>query len=370
MGGLLAYGAAFPLSKVPLDFSHPSDPGIGKEIDWGYPEGAIRLNSNENPLGPSPKALKAMEKALLQAHRYTASQQLIEELASFHDVSKDMILAGCGSTEFLRIAPWTFLRNEGKLVTSLQTFQTMLRECKRIGVNVHTLPLNKAHTYDLPSLKKALTPQTKMVYIVNPNNPTGTRLDFEEVQKFCASLPKDLTVFIDEAYAQFLEDKEGRDGISLIKQGYNVIVSRTFSKVHGLAGIRLGYVISNPSIIEKLSVFSFRSMGINQAAFAAGVSSIEDETHIQKYMELVREGKEFFYEQFEAMGLECIPSNTPFLMVKVNIPSKVAQKKLEDRKVYVRKGEDWFMPGYLRISIGLREENKACVDAMKLILNL
>ena len=366
LGGVLACGAAF--HRASWAFSSQEGSHSKKKIDWGYPEGAIRLNSNENPLGASPRALKAMEEALGQAHRYTISEQLIKELASFHSVSKDMVLAGCGSTEFLRISPWTFLRNGGELVTSLQTYQTLLRECRRIGVKLHTLPLSKDFSYDLDSLKKALTPQTKMVYIVNPNNPTGTHLGFEELRKFCGSLPKGIIVFIDEAYAQFLEDKEAMNGVDLIKQGYNVMVSRTFSKVHGLAGIRLGYVISSESNIQKLKPFGFRSMGINQAAFAAGIASMEDEKHIQKYKELVRKGKEFFYEQFAAMDLSYIPSITPFLMVRVNIPSKTVQKKLEDKKVYVRKGEDWYMPGYLRISVGLPEENRACVEAMKRVL--
>lgn len=369
MGILLASGAALPFSKYPwADPSKPA-PAPEKKIDWGYPEGAIRLNSNENPLGPSPQAFKAMEKALLQAHRYTSGNQLIKELASFHKVSNDMILPGCGSTEFLRIAPWAYLRDEGELVTSLQTYQTLIRECKKIGVKVNAISL-KDFSFDLNSMKNAITPKTKMVYLVNPNNPTGTCLDFEDIQKFCVSIPKNIIVFIDEAYSHFLSDKKGRDGVTLIKQEYNVIVSRTFSKVHGLAGMRLGYVISNPEIIEKLKVFSFRNMGINQAVFAAGLASIEDEKHVQKYKGLIRVGKKFYYEQFDSMGLKYIPSITPFLMVKVNMPSKVIQKKLASGHIFVRKGEDWHMPGYLRISIGFPEENKACTEAIKRILNL
>ncbi len=369
LGGLLASGAVIPLRHYPWANHRLSTIASEAKIDWGYPEGAVRLDSNENPLGPSPKAIKAMEKALLQAHRYTRATQLIKELASYHNVSDDMILAGCGSTEFLRIAPWTFLRNGGELVTALQTYQALIRECKKIGVKVKEIPLTKNYTFDLQAMKNAVNAETRMVYIANPNNPTGTRLEFEDIQKFCDSLPKEVTVFIDEAYSHFLEDKKGRDGTTLIKLGYNVIVSRTFSKVHGLAGIRLGYVIANPSFIQKLREFSFRSMGINQAAFAAGVASIEDDRHVQKYKELVSEGKEFYYQAFESMGLNYIPGVTPFLMVQVNRPSKVVQKKLADKHVFVRKGEDWYMPGYLRISIGFPEENRACVEAIKKILS-
>ncbi|NIO49428.1 MAG: aminotransferase class I/II-fold pyridoxal phosphate-dependent enzyme [Candidatus Aminicenantes bacterium] len=368
MGSLAAGVAVLPLSNYP--WAYPSKAALPSErkIDWGYPEGAIRLNANENPYGPSPNAIKAMEKALSQGHRYTRATQLTKELASYHGVSMDMIIAGCGSTEFLRIAPWAFLRDGGELVTALQTFKTLPREAKKIGAKVIEIPIDKDFYLDLQSMKKALTPKTKMIYLVNPNNPTGTCRDFEDIQNFCASLPKTIIVFIDEAYSHFLEDKQGRSGITLVKQGYKVIVSRTFSKVYGLAGMRLGYAIANPSIIAELRAFGFRNMGINQAVFAGGLVSLEDEKHVQKYKNLVKDGQEYFYNQFDSMGLKYIPSTTPFLMVKVNMASKVAQKKLASKNVFVRKGEDWQMPDYLRITMGFPEENKACVSALKKIL--
>jgi histidinol-phosphate aminotransferase len=368
MGSLAASAAVLPLSNYP--WVHPSKtapPPEGK-IDWGYPEGAIRLNANENPYGPSPSAIKAMEKALAQGHRYARATQLTKELASYHGVSTEMIIAGCGSTEFLRIAPWAFLRDGGELVTTLQTFKTLPREAKKIGASVNEIPLDKDFYFDLKSLKKALTPKTKMVYLVNPNNPTGTRHSFEVIQNFCASLPKTIIVFIDEAYSHFLEDNKGRDGITLIKQGFKVVVSRTFSKVYGLAGMRLGYAIADSSSITELRAFGFRNLGINQAVFAGGLASLEDEKHVKKYKKLVSEGKEYFYSQFDSMGLEYIPTTTPFLMVKVNMASRVAIKKLASKNVFVRKGEDWQMPEYLRITMGFPEENKACISALKKVL--
>jgi histidinol-phosphate aminotransferase len=370
MGSLIASATVLPLTKYSWILA-PSKIGMmKKKINWGYPEGACRLDSNENPLGPSPGALEAMEKALFQAHRYTSPNQLLKELASFHGVSKDMILAGCGSTEFLRIAPWTFLRKGGELITALQTYKTLGREAEKIEAKVKWIPLNDNFAFDLETMRKAVTSKTKMVYLVNPNNPTGTSLDFEDIQKFCSSLPKDIVVFIDEAYSHFLQDKKARNGITLIKQGYNVIVSRTFSKAYGLAGMRLGYVIANPSIIRELRVFGFRGMGINQAVFAGGLASLEDERHVEKYKKLIQEGKKFYYKQFDSLGLKYIPSTTPFLMVKVNMSSKIVHKKLAAKHVFVRKGEDWQMPHYLRISIGLPDENRACIEALKRILDL
>ncbi|MFC2169193.1 pyridoxal phosphate-dependent aminotransferase [Acidobacteriota bacterium] len=370
MGSLAASAAVLPL-RSPL-WPSPAKPAgrAQKKINWGYPEGAARLNSNENPLGPSPRAVAAMEEALSHAHRYCSIGSLIRELASYHGVSNDMILAGCGSTEFLRIAPWTFLRQGGELITALQTFKTLGREGERIGAEVRWIPLNKEFLHDLKAMKNAISPETKLINIVNPNNPTGTCFSLQEIKEFCTSIPKDIVVFIDEAYSHFLDDKEGIDGIELVKENFNVVVARTFSKVHGMAGIRLGYVVAKPSLIKQLRVFAFRMMGINQAAYAGGLASLEDEKHVQKYKHLIQEGMEFYYEQFESLGLEYIPSKTPFLMVKVNAASKVIRKKLIDKNVYIRKGEDWNMPEYLRISIGLQEENKACVEALKKVLSL
>jgi len=194
MGSLAASAAVLPLSNYP--WAHPlkAAPLSEKKIDWGYPEGAVRLNANENPYGPSPNAIKAMEKGLSEGHRYTRATQLTKELASYHGVSTDMVLAGCGSTEFLRIAPWAFLRHGGELVTALQTFKTLPRESKKIAASVNEIPLDKNFYFDLQALKKALTPKTKMVYLVNPNNPTGTRHNFEDIQSFCASLPKSMSM--------------------------------------------------------------------------------------------------------------------------------------------------------------------------------
>jgi len=367
---MLASTAAIPLGNFPELRSSHRPLASEKTIDWGYSEGAVRLNANENPFGPSPLALKAMEKAITQGHRYATITQLRKDLASFLDVSTDMVILGCGSTEFLRIVPWAFLRTGGEVISAVNTYQTTLRECRKLDIPVKTVPLKKDFTFDLAAMKKEVNEKTKMVYLVNPNNPTGTFLDFEDVEKFCAAMPKHVIVFIDEAYFHFLPDSKGRDGITLIKQGHNVITTRTFSKVYGLAGIRLGYAIANPSLIKELRVFGFGDMGVNQAAYAAGVASLEDEKHIQKYENLVSEGKEFYYKQFDSMGLNYIRSITPFLMVKLNTSSKMVQKKLADKRVYVRKGEDWYMPGYLRITIGFPEENEACAAELKRVLKM
>lgn len=365
---VLSSTAFLPLQGYRLRGYQRENASSEKQIDWGYPQGAIRLNSNENPLGPSPLAISAMEKALSFAHRYSTPNQLLKELASFHQVPQDTVLAGCGSTEFLKIAPWTFLREGGELIISLQTYKTLGREAEKIGAKVKWVPLRKDFTPDLDSMRKAITSKTKMIYLANPNNPTGTFLSFEDVKKFCSSLPAEIIVFIDEAYSHFLED--AKDGITLVKEGYNVIISRTFSKAYGLAGMRLGYVISKPSIIKALEAFGFRDMGINQAVYAAAVNSLEDENHIQNYKKLMKEEREFYSQQFRSMGLEYIMGIAPFLMVKVTTDSKALQKKLARRHVFVRKGEDWQMPGYLRISIGLPEENRACIRALKETLNI
>jgi histidinol-phosphate aminotransferase len=366
MLSLVTSVAVLPLGQTSWRSVHAGRRQKGTE--GRFLEGPVRLNANENPLGPSPRAIDAMERALDQAHRYTQADRLRAALASYHQVAPDMILLGCGSTEILRIAPSAFLTHGGELVTALQTYQTLVRECRQRGVEVVTIPLNGGFTFDLDSISKGLSRNTGMVYLVNPNNPTGTCLRFDALESFCRSLPKGVIVFLDEAYHQFLPDREEGGGITLVKKGCNVIVTRTFSKAHGMAGMRLGYAVSDPSTIERLSAFGLGDLGINQAALAGGIASLEDQDHVENYLQLIDEGRRFYYEQFDAMGLKYIPSRAPFLMVRVDMSSAIAQRQLAARGVLVRNGEDWHMPGFVRISIGLPEENGACVQALKGIL--
>ena len=351
---------------------HPSFPGIGlseeEEVPFGYGPDAIKLSSNENPFGPSPLALKGMELGIEQGHRYTMVSPLVNKLISYHKLTSGMLLLGCGSTEILKITARAFLKDGGELVSTLQTFKTIGREAERLGVKVRWVPLGSDYRHDLSAMLKAVNENTKVVNLVNPNNPTGTVMSYDEIKGFVEKLPPQVVVLIDEAYRHFIEGEHPKSGIDLVLQGANVIVTRTFSKAYGLAGMRLGYGVAKAEIINKLRFFSMGSLGINEAVYGAAMLCLDDQEHVARYVKVSAEGREFYYREFDSLGLKYIRSVTPFLMVDVEQDSEQVVKKLRKKKIFIRKGKDWQMPTFLRISMGTMAENRACLLALKEIL--
>ncbi|MDH5405646.1 MAG: aminotransferase class I/II-fold pyridoxal phosphate-dependent enzyme [Candidatus Aminicenantes bacterium] len=351
---------------------HPGFPYMGQseeeKIPFGYGPDAIKLSSNENPLGPSPLALKGMELGIQQGHRYTMVSPLEKKLIAYHKLQPRMLLLGCGSTEILKITPRAFLKDGGELVTALQTFKTIGREAERLGAKVRWVPLREDYRHHLSDMLKAVNENTRVVNIVNPNNPTGTALSYEEIRGFVANLPSQVVVLIDEAYRHFIEKEHPKSGIDLVLEGANVIVTRTFSKAYGLAGMRLGYGVAKAEIIEKLRPHSMGGLGVNQAVYGAAMLCLDDQEHVARYVNLCAEGRDYYYREFDSLGFKHIRSVAPFLMVDVRQDSEQIVKKLAKKKIYIRKGRDWDMPTFLRISMGTMAENRACLSALKEIL--
>jgi len=357
---LLAYRPSLGLPEIGLSEE--------EQVPFGYGPDAIKLNSNENPLGPSPLALKGMELGIKQGHRYTMVSPLEKKLVSYHNIKSGMLLLGCGSTEILKITARAFLKDGGELVSTLQTFKTIGRETERIGAKVRWVPLGKDYRHDLSAMLKAVNENTKVVNLVNPNNPTGTVTSYDEIREFVGKLPPQVVVLIDEAYRHFIAAEHPKSGIDLVQEGANVIVTRTFSKAYGLAGMRLGYGIAKAEIIDKLRPFSMRGLGINQAVYGAAMLCLDDQEHVARYVKLSAEGREYYYREFDSLGLKYIRSFTPFLMVDVKQDSEQMVKKLANKKIYIRKGKDWDMPTFLRISMGTMTEDRACLSALKQVL--
>jgi histidinol-phosphate aminotransferase len=324
-----------------------------------------RLNFNENPLGISPLALKALMQEDVPYNRYVKTNTLREELARFHNVKPDNILLSVGSTEILRIAPMAFVFDKENVITALQSYKTLGRYAEKIGIKVKWIPLNKKYQLDLVAMKNAIDDNTKLVYICNPNNPTGTVLPYKELEEFINSLPDNIVALVDEAYNQYIEDKKYPSTIELIKMGKKVVSPRTFSKVYGMAGLRMGYAIAPAELIKQMQNFSFGSLGLNIAGITAAQVALKDIDHVSKSVNLAKEGREYFYDELKAMGLEYIPSQTPFLAVNVKRDCTQVVKALKRRNVLIRQGKDWQMPRFIRISMGLMEENKLCIKALK-----
>jgi len=211
----------------------------------------------------------------------------------------------------------------------------------------------------------AVDSQTKIFYLVNPNNPTGTTLSYDELASIAEALPKSVLFFIDEAYVHFLPGE--KNGIDLIKAGHdNVFVTRTFSKVYGLAGLRIGYGVGHPDTIKKVAGYMFTLM--NLAGYGGAIGALRDHEHVNKFLTHAKHCRKFYEKELTAAGLKYIIGNSPLLMVEVGEDSKTFVEKMAKENVFVRKGEDWDMPQHVRISYGLDEHNQAAVAALRKLL--
>jgi histidinol-phosphate aminotransferase len=365
----IAAAAAVPfLEHTSIDYCHAAESGAMDLVDFklGFPPGAIRLNRNENPFGPSPMAIEAIKYGLGEAHRYvTPPTQLRKALADLHSVEEKMVRMGTGSGEILSAVALAYLGDGGNIVSTRQTYRTTPATAKKIGAEVKWIDLKPDWSYDVEGLLGAVDSKTKIFYLVNPNNPTGTTLRYEQVKSIADSLPKEILFFIDEAYVHFLP--EGKNAIDLVKSGYdNVFVTRTFSKVYGLAGLRIGYGVGHPDVIKKVAGSMFTMM--NTAGFGGAIAALHDHDHVNKFLEHAKRCKSFYEKELSALGLKHIIGSSPLLMVEVGQDSKAFVDKMAKENVFTRKGEDWDMPTHVRISYGLEEDNKAAIAALKKLL--
>lgn len=337
------------------------------DVPGAYPEGAVLLNFNENPLGPSPKAVAAiLDSRLAGSNRYNNIFPLVEALARHHDVSDKEILVGCGSTEFLHIAPWTFLSARHKLVVPDPTYGWSSAIAQSMGAQVIRVPLDREGRIDTSAFPRAFDNRTRLIYIANPNNPTGASLDFDEVKELARAMPDESVLLVDEAYGQFLPS--GESAIDLAREGRPVIVTRTFSKAYGLAGLRLGYAVAPERLIEKLKTYWLWDLGINAAVNVAGPAALADTDHVKQYIQTVRDGLDLLHGGLKKLGLRPLPHRAPFLMVDLGRQAEPVVRALEQRKVFVRDGNAWEMPNYLRVSVGLISENEAFLEALAQVL--
>ncbi len=324
----------------------------------GFPKGAVRLNFNENPLGPSPKAIAAvLENGLRESNRYNLIDPLIERIARRHDVEKKSVLVGCGSTEFLQFAPWAFLKDGGNIVLPAPTYGWCGGVARSMGREAVEVPLGPEGTLDVPALKKAITRDTRMLYIANPNNPTGAGLPLDEVASLAEALPEGAMFLVDEAYNDFLP--EGKTAIDLVKKGAPVLVARTFSKGFGLAGLRLGYAIGPDAVLDTLKNVWWGDLGVNTAVHVAAPAALDDTEHVARYVRTIDAGLEQLKSGLVKKGFKPYPHRAPFFMVDVGKTARPLVRSLQEKNVYVRDGSAWDMPTFLRVSVGTAEENES-----------
>ena len=339
-------------------------------INWsmGFPEGAVLLNRNENPIGPSPLAIEAANKGIPRSFRYADPDYIRALLAGHHDIDKDYLLVGTGSGEILKLAPLVFAR-EGNVVSTLESYRQTPRFAEKLGAEVKWVNLLKEanYAYDINGLLSAVDADTKLLFTVTPNNPTGTTLRFADMQKLADGLPKHVLLVIDEAYVHFQAD--GKTAIDLVKEGHrNVLATRTFSKAYALAGLRCGYGIGHPDIMKKIAQFGCGPTSTNMAGFGAAIASLEDQAHLERSRNFVSQARAYYEKNFRELGISYVSGPSTFILAELGKRTTAIRDELRNRKIFVRDGVEWALPDHLRISYGHEWENQALFRELKKLI--
>lgn len=332
------------------------------------PSGPILLNSNENPYGPSARAREAMTASQVIAARYpdAVEEQLCEAIAKHHGVVREQIVLGCGSGEILKMADMAFLSPGRTVVVAQPTFEAVLDYSRTTKAEAVKVPQTADFRHDLPRMAAACDARTAMVYVCNPNNPTGTIVSSNELAAFLDRVPKTATVLVDEAYHHFVEDKSYESVAPWIAKRPNLVVARTFSKIYGLAGMRLGYAVATKANADALRAQQIWSNG-NAAVLAAAIASLEDTAHATQQRELLNGTKKYLCDEFAKDGRRFIPSHANFVMVEVGQDVGPILQAFKAKGILVGRKFPT-METWLRISIGTQEETAAFVAALRTIV--
>ncbi len=328
------------------------------------PAEIIKLASNENPLGPSPKAVQAMRAALENAHLYPDGSgfYLCKAIAAKLGLAPENVILGNGSNEALEFVGHAFLdaARQDEVIASAYAFIAYKLIATSFGARMIEVP-SPDYKQDLETMLEAVTPKTRLIFIPNPNNPTGTLVSQSEIDTFMSRVPEKVIVVFDEAYFEFLDDPP--DTLRFVREGRNVIVLRTFSKIHGLAGLRIGYAVARPDVIEVLHR-TRQPFDVNSIAQAGALAALEDDAHLRETKRVGDEGRAYLQEQFAEMQIRFVPAVANFVMVNVGDGCAVF-KKLLRRKIIVRPLKGYGLPEWVRISVGTMEENKKLITALR-----
>lgn len=327
-----------------------------------------KLASNENPLGPSPKAVEATTEAIRECNFYPDSNctDLRDALTKHLDVNPNQIVFGNGAHELIFLITQTFLNPEEEAVIPTPTFGEYAAAAKLSSGIVKSIPLVNL-SIDLDSCLSAITDKTKLVWICNPNNPTGTLLDADKLKTFIDRVPEHVLVVYDEAYREYIDDPDYPDGIDWVKAGKNIIVLRTFSKVYALAGLRVGYAVTTPELAGYIGRVR-QVFNVDCVAQAGAVASLKDKDYIRKSIVNNKEGKTYLYHTLSEMGINYIPTQANFLLVDVKRDSNEVFQELLKLGVIVRPASIFGLPNYLRVSIGTPEQNRKFIHALSKIM--
>ncbi|MCZ6679565.1 MAG: histidinol-phosphate transaminase [Candidatus Poribacteria bacterium] len=329
----------------------------------------IKLASNENPLGPSSLALEAGLEAVAQVNLYPDGNAyyLKQALAEHVGVASENLILGNGSNEVLQIVGETYISPHDEVIYSESAFVVYMLVAKVCGAKSIVTPMRR-YTHDLEAMADAITDKTRLIFIANPNNPTGTMVTKEQTKRFMEQVPEDVLVIFDEAYYEYVGRLDYPQTLPYVEEGRNVIITRTFSKIYGLAGMRIGYGIAKPELIETMNRVR-QPFNCNSVAQAAARAALKDVEHVHRSQRLNASGKVYLYESLDQMGLGYVESEGNFILVHFDQSGQEIADALMQKGVIVRPVAGYGFPNSIRVTIGKPEENERFVNTLKEVMS-
>lgn len=347
----------------------PYEPGMPiEEVEREYGiANSVKLASNENPLGPSPKAVAALREKVGQLHLYPDGDcfYLKRGLAQKLGVAPETLIFGNGSNEIIELAARTFMRPGDEAVMAEQAFVVYRLIVQALGGKGKAVPL-RDYTHDLAAIADAVTPQTRLLFLANPNNPTGTIFRREAWERFLGRVSKDVLLIVDEAYFEYVEDSAYPDSLKYHEPDRAILTLRTFSKLYGLAGLRIGYGIGPREIVAMMQRVR-QPFNVNAPAQWAALAALDDAEHIRRSLEANREGLGYLQGEFTRLGLEFVPSQGNFVLVRVGKGQEVFQQLLR-QGVIVRPMAGYRFPEHVRVTVGTMAENRKFIEALQEVI--
>lgn len=326
----------------------------------------IKLSANENPLGASPRAKEAILNALDTIHRYPdgACSVLRDALSVFYNLPPDYFAFGNGSDELIHLFGIAYLEAGDALMMGHPSFVRYIASAQLNQARLIAVPLMPDFRFDLQAMADAITERTRLIYLANPNNPTGTMIPRAALDWFLERVPDHALVILDEAYYEYADHPDYPNGLDDVRGGRNVVVFRTFSKAYGLAGLRIGYAVGRPELLDPVERVR-EPFNINTLAQVAAAAALSDQEHVRRTRTLNREGLNMFIEACQRLNLRYVPSQANFLLIEVGDRCAQVQQRLLERGILVRTGEVFEMPTYLRVNTGTPEQNARFVEALE-----
>ena len=331
-------------------------------------ESLALMATNENPLGPSPKAVEAIRAESGKVNRYPQGPctYLKRKVAARLGIDEQMILFSNGADNCLRIIGCTFLNPGDEVIVAHPAFPVYGIVARVMDAAPVEVPL-KDHTHDLAAMAERIGPKTKLVFVCNPNNPTGTIVGRKQLSAFVEALPDHVVLILDEAYFEFVDDEQYPNALDYIREGRNVVGLRTFSKLYGIAGLRIGYTLASPELTGVMERVR-EPFPVSRVAEAAALAALDDEEFKSRVLANNQESKHFFYQSFDRLGLSYAKTHTNFMFVDLGTDAKEAAQALLERGYLIRPGTPWKHPSFARVTFGTVEENRGLVAALTEVL--